>query len=489
MNQLFGKEFGISYIRLPLKESANITHGNALTMDWEKVIPKKELSFIMGNPPFVGYSNQSAEQKADILSVYLDAGGKPFKTSGKIDYVAAWYYKAAHMMARTPIRTAFVSTNSITQGEQVAAVWKPLFGMFGVHIDFGYKTFKWSNEARGKAAVHCVIAGFSVMPKNGVKNIYDSDGTKITVKNINPYLVDAQTVFVESKTSAICDVPPMVYGNKPADGGHLFVESNEYNDFIAREPSALKYIRKILGSEEFINNKNRWCLWLVDASPADLRKMPLVMARVEKCRQMRLASTKKATRESATTPALFQEIRQPDSQYIIVPRVSSERRRYIPMGFIDAQTIASDSVQVIPRATLYHFGILTSSVHMAWVRAICGRLKSDYRYSKDIVYNNFPWADASDTQKEKIETAAQAVLDARALFPESSLADLYDPLTMPPELQKAHQTLDKAVLQAYGFSSKDFTEADCVARLMERYQALPGAMAAPKAVLAVREKS
>jgi len=453
--------------RLPLTQSATIVHGNALRIDWESVVPKSELSYILGNPPFVGYSNQSEEQKADILSVYLDAKGKAFKTAGKIDYVAAWYYKAAKYLQGTPVRAAFVSTNSITQGEQVAAVWRPLFEMFGVQIDFAYRTFKWSNEAKGKAAVHCVIVGFGA---NGAdeKTIFDGE-EKIVAKNINPYLVDAPNIFVESRSTALCASPEMVYGNKPTDGGHLFIEADEYENFIEKEPLAKKYIKKIYGATEYLNNIDRYCLWLVGAEPSDLKKMPLVMERIGKVRQFRLASPKKATQDSAATPALFQEIRHPKSDYIIVPCHSSENRKYIPLGFVNPDIIVNNAVLIIPNATLYHFGILTSDVHMAWVRAICGRLKSDYRYSKDIVYNNFPWPEATEEQKAEIEKLAQAVLDARAKFPESSLADLYDPLTMPPELLKAHRDLDRAVLKLYAFP-KDTTEPQCVAALMELYK-------------------
>ena len=470
MNLRASEQFGTYYARLPLTQSATIVHGNALRIDWESIVPKNELSYILGNPPFVGYSNQSAQQKEDILSVYLDEKGKPFKNAGKNDYVAAWYYKASALMVGTQTRTAFVSTNSITQGEQVASVWKPLYDLFNVRINFGYRTFKWNNEAKGKAAVHCVIVGFSTV-SDGAKILFDGD-EKVVVKNINPYLVDAPDVFISSRTKSICDIPSMVYGNKPTDGGHLFIESDEYDGFIAQEPNSLKYIRKIYGAIEYINNLDRYCLWLVGATPSDLKKMPLVMDRIEKVRQFRLASTKKATQDSAAMPTLFQEIRQPDSDYIIVPRHSSENRRYIPFGFVSSDIIVNDAVLIIPEATLFHFGILTSNVHMAWMRTVGGRLKSDYRYSKDIIYNNFPWPDATDDQKAAIEKLAQAVLDARNLFADSSLADLYDPLTMPPELLKAHRALDAAVMKLYGFTVKETTEASCVAALMERYESL-----------------
>lgn len=471
MNLRASEQFGQYYARLPLTQSATIVHGNALRIEWESVVPKHELSYILGNPPFLGYSNQSLEQKTDMLSVYLDEKGKPYKTAGKIDYVAAWYYKAAKMISGTQICVAFVSTNSITQGEQVAAVWEPLFSMFKISIDFGYRTFKWSNEAKGKAAVHCIIVGFS-MGRIGERIIYDGE-EKITASNISPYLIDAPNIFIASRSIAICDVPAMVYGNKPTDGGHLFLDADEYKDFIAKEPFAQKYIRKIYGATEYINNVDRYCLWLVNAAPSDFKKMPLVMERIEKVRQFRLASPKKATQESAETPTLFQEVRQSEGDYIIVPRHSSETRRYIPLGFVHADIIVNDAVLMIPYAALYHFGVLTSNVHMAWVRAVCGRIKSDYRYSKDVVYNNFPWPEVMDEQKDAIAKLAQGVLDARESFVGSSLSDLYNPLTMPPILLKAHQTLDRAVMKLYGFTPQNTpSEAACVAKLMDLYQKL-----------------
>jgi len=469
MNMRVSDEFGVYHARLPLTQSATIVHGNALRMDWEEVVPKGELSYILGNPPFVGYSNQSAEQKVDITSVYLDEKKKPFKTAGKIDYVAAWYYKAASYIQYTQIRTAFVSTNSIVQGEQVAAVWKPLFEMFGIHIDFAYRTFKWANEAKGKAAVHCVIVGFSA--KRGVeKVIYDGE-SKAAAQNISPYLVDTSNTFIEKRNIPLCGVSPMITGNRPADGGHLLIDDIDLSDFIKADPHSERYIRRFMGSEEFINNKKRWCLWLCGVSPNELRKMPEVVKRISLCRDDRGKSPDAGRRKLADTPTLFREQHNPKT-YIVVPKVSSERRRYIPMGFLTDETIPSDLLFIIPDATLYHFGILTSNVHMAWTRAVCGRLEMRYRYSKDIVYNNFPWPDATDEQKQGIEKLAQAVLDARAKFPESSLADLYDPLTMPPDLLKAHKELDKAVMKLYNFPVRDFTEADCVAALMARYQKL-----------------
>ena len=423
---------------LPLKSYANITEGNALQVDWASVVPKHELNYIMGNPPFVGYSLQSKAQKDDILSVYVDEKGKPYKTAGKIDYVSGWYFKAAQLMQGTAVRTAFVSTNSITQGEQVAGVWKPLYERFGIHIDFAHRTFRWDSEASIKAHVHCVIVGFSNEPNPAPKRIYTTERYQ-EVENINPYLLDAPNVFIDSRTNSICNVPQMVYGNKPTDGGFLFLSPEERDELLKREPGTEKFIRQIYGATEYINNKARYCLWLVGASPSELRKSPFIMERVEQVRQFRLNSTKAATQRSADTPTLFQEIRHPDSEYIIIPRHSSETRRYIPFGFVQPQIVVNDAVQIIPDAKIYHFGIMMSNVHMAWTRAVCGRIKSDYRYSKDVVYNNFPWPTPTDTQKTKIEQTAQAILDARARYPESSLADLYDELTMPPELRKAHQ--------------------------------------------------
>ena len=457
---------------LPLKTNAYIIEGNALRLDWESVIPKSQLNYIMGNPPFVGYSLQSSEQKKDILSIYVDEKGKPYKTAGKIDYVSGWYFKAAQLMQGTSIRTAFVSTNSITQGEQVAGVWKPLYERFGIHIDFAHRTFRWDSEASIKAHVHCVIVGFSVAPNTKQKQLYTSERMQL-VENINAYLLDAPDVFIDNRNRAICNVPAMTTGNRPADGGHLIIEAEDYDAFVASEPRAVPYIKKLVGAVEFINNKRRYCLWLVGVSPAELRKMPKVMERVQACKMDREESPDVGRQKLAEKPALFRETNNPET-FIVVPAVSSERRRYIPMGFLDASTIATNLVTIIPDATLYHFGVLTSNVHMAWMRAVCGRLKSDYRYSKDIVYNNFPWPKPTETQRTKIEQTAQAILDARALYPDSSLADLYDEVTMPPELRKAHQQNDRAVMEAYGFWGKLNTEPACVAALMEMYKGLVG---------------
>ncbi len=452
---------------LPLKSYANIVEGNALRIDWESVVPKDRLSYIMGNPPFVGYSLQSKAQKDDILSIYVDEKGKPYKTAGKIDYVSAWYFKAAQLMVGTNIRTAFVSTNSITQGEQVAGVWKPLYDRFGIHIDFAHRTFRWDSEASLKAHVHCVIVGFSVAENTADRRLFDN-GIEKAVKNINAYLVEAPNVFIESRSTPICDVPKMTTGNRPADGGHLIIEADDYDDFIKREPNAVKYIKKLTGAAEYINKKDRYCLWLVGVSPAELRKMPEVMKRVEACRQDRLNGAPDR-QKLADTPTVFRETKNP-STYIIVPATSSENRKYIPLGFLDKNTISTNSAVIIPEATLYHLGVLTSNVHMAWMRTVCGRLKSDYRYSKDIVYNNFPWCNPTEEQKAKIEKTAQMILDARAMYPDCSLADLYDEAAMPRVLRKAHQLNDRAVMEAYGFWGKLNSESECVAELMGMYR-------------------
>ena len=453
---------------LPLKSYANIVEGNALRVDWESVVPKDKLDYIMGNPPFVGYSLQSKEQKADILSIYLDEKGKPYKTAGKIDYVAGWYFKATQFMADTEIRTAFVSTNSITQGEQVAGVWKPLYDRFGIHIDFAHRTFRWDSEASLKAHVHCVIVGFSIADNAMDRRLFDN-GTERKCKNINAYLIEAPNVFIASNKKPICNVPAMTTGNRPADGGNLIIEAEDYDEFIRKEPNAKKYIKKLTGAVEYINNKDRYCLWLVGVSPSELRKMPEVMKRIEACRQDRLKGAPDR-QKLADTPTLFRETKNPCT-YIIVPATSSENRRYIPLGFLEDDTIPTNSAVIVPEAELYHFGVLTSNVHMAWMRAVCGRLESRYRYSKDIVYNNFPWCNPTPEQKAKIEKTAQAILDARAKYPECSLADLYDETTMPAELRKAHQANDFAVMAAYGFDKK-ITESECVAELMRRYREL-----------------
>jgi hypothetical protein len=457
---------------LPLKSYANITEDNALRVDWESVVPKDRLNYIMGNPPFVGYSLQSKSQKEDILSIYVDEKGKPYKTAGKIDYVSGWYFKATQLMQNTSIRTAFVSTNSITQGEQVAGVWKPLFDRFGVHIDFAHRTFRWDSEASLKAHVHCVIVGFSIAKNDDDRKLFDGDNYNV-VKNINPYLIDSPTIFVESRNKPICDVMIMQNGGKPAEGGFLILTEEEKEELLKKEPQAEKFIRPFMMGKDFIMRKPRYCLWLVDANPADLKKCKLVLERVEKVRQFRLSSKKVATQKKADTPTLFDEVKACNSAYVALPVVSSQGRRYIPIDYLDSNIIAGNKLFMIPNAGIYTFGVLTSNVHMAWMRTVCGRLKSDYSYSNTIVYNNFPWCNPTDKQREIIEKTAQGILDARAKYPDCSLADLYDETTMPPELRKAHQKNDLAVMAAYGFDRK-MTESECVAALMRLYQEMVG---------------
>lgn len=451
----------------PLESYVNIIEGNSLRMDWNDAVPKSKLNYIMGNPPFLGYSMQDAQQKSDLLSIYVDEKGKPYKTAGKIDYVAAWYYKAAKLIVDTNIEVAFVSTNSIVQGEQVSYIWKPLYNLFKIHINFAWHTFKWNSESSKQAAVHCVIISFSHNERS-TKYLYFNEKNVKSVQSINPYLIEAEIIFIDSRKKPICNVPLMTTGNRPADGGNLIIEEDEYEEFIRKEPKAQKYIKKLTGASEFINNKKRYCLWLVGADPADIRKMSEVIKRVEACKVDRMKGAPDR-QKLADTPMLFREISNPGS-YIIIPRVTSEKRRYVPIGYLDGNTIPTDSATIIVGAGNYEFGILTSNVHNSWMRVVAGRLKSDYRYSKDIVYNNFPWPSPSTEQKERIEKSAQAILDARELYPDSSLADLYDDLTMPPELRRAHQLNDRVVMEAYGFNWRKMTESECVAELMKMYQ-------------------
>lgn len=447
---------------LPLKSYVNIVEGNALRLDWSQVVDQNRLDYIMGNPPFVGARLMSAEQKADVNAVFPG-----WKNVGNLDYVCCWYKKATDLMRNTAIRTALVSTNSVSQGESVSLLWKPLFDM-GVHIDFAHRTFRWDSEASSKAHVHCVIIGFSMASNSEPRMIY-TDGRPQIVSNINGYLIDADNIFVDSRSKPLCDVPEIGIGNKPIDGGHYLFTEEEMNEFIAKEPSSREWFKPWYGSQEFINRKPRYCLWLGKCSPNILRQMPECRKRVEAVREFRLASSSAGTVKLAEKPTRFHVENMPNGTYILVPEVSSERRRYVPMGFMTPDVLCSNLVKIIPDATLYHFGVLTSNIHMAWMRTVCGRLKSDYRYSKDIVYNNFPWPTPTDPQKAAIEKTAQAILDARALYPDCSLADLYDEVTMPVELRRAHQQNDKAVMQAYGFWGTVKTESDCVARLMEMY--------------------
>ena len=449
---------------LPLKSYANIVEGNALRIDWETVVPKDKLNYIMGNPPFVGSKFMSTEQRKDISNVYSNT-----KNCGVIDYVSGWFYKAAEFIANSKIKVAYVSTNSITQGEQVAAVWKPLYEKFDIKIHFAYRTFKWGNEATEKALVYCIIVGFATydtMPKR----IYENGSIK-SVENINAYLVDAEEVFVESRTKPLCDIPQIGIGNKPIDGGYYLFTEEEKSEFIEIEPASEKYFRPWYGANEFLYDKKRYCLWLGECSPKDLRVMPKCLERVEAVRNYRLKSTSAGTKKLADTPTRFHVENFPKGNFILIPEATISTRRYVPMGFLTPEKMCSNLVKIIPDGQIYHFGVLTSNVHMAWMRSTCGYYGPSYRYSKDIVYNNFPWPSPTDEQKAKIEETAQAILDARALYPDCSLADLYDELTMPVELRKAHQANDKAVMQAYGFSIK-MTESECVAELMKMYQNL-----------------
>ena len=504
---------------LPLKSYHNIREGNALRMDWdiieipsdiptihannvhlivepqpqiasEPIVEYDELNvvanrfdgnakpevqryqvsydYIIGNPPFVGarMMAQGSSQKKDVENLF----GK-IKDVQDLDYVCCWYKKAAQLMKNSHTRTGFVSTNSICQGSQVPILWNVLFNDFHVNINFAYQTFKWNSEASEKAAVHCVIIGFSTDEVQN-KYLFTSSGQKQLVSNISPYLFEGDNTFAVSQKTPICDVPQMNFGNQPRDGGHFVLTEEEKESLIQQEPALAKWIRPYIGAEEFIKQKSRYCLWLREAQPTDIKQSNILYERVLAVREFRLASSAKTTQGYAKVPQLFAQITQPEGvDCLLVPRVSSERRRYAPIGFIKAGLVASDAVQIIPNATLYHFGILTSNVHMAWMRVVCGRLKSDYRYSKEQVYNTFPWPNPTEAQKAKIEQTAQAILDARTKFPESSLADLYDEVTMPSELRKAHQDNDRAVMQAYGFPVKSiFTESQCVAELFKMYK-------------------
>lgn len=448
MNMAISQEFGQYFVRLPLKKSAKIVHADALQTDWETVVSKTDLSYLLGNPPFIGSKIMKQSQRDEIVKLFHNVEG-----SGTLDYVTGWYIKAAKYIQDTTIKVAFVSTNSIVQGEQTSILWGQMLNKYNIIIHFAHRTFKWNNEAKGNAAVYCVIIGFANFETNN-KYIYEYDDIKgdaheVKAKNINPYLVDAKNILIEKKSTPICNVPKMNFGNMPLDGGNLLLSNTEKNEFILKEPNAGKYIKPLISAYEFLNGEKRWCLWLLNIEPNELKKMPEVLKRVELVKKFRLDSVAPSTQKFATTPTLFRDRNQPET-FIVVPRVSSENRPYIPIGFFDKNSIVSDTCMAIPNAGIYHFGLLTSTMHMSWVKSICGRLKSDFRYSKDIVYNNYPWPlNPTDKQKQAIENAAQNVLDVRAIYPDSSLADLYHPLTMPPVLAKAHQALDKAVDLAY----------------------------------------
>lgn len=450
---------------LPLKSYTNIHEGNALRMDWNEVVPAMELNYIMGNPPFIGASMMTDEQKNEAVAIY----GK-IPLSNSIDYVGGWYHKSCAMMMENPgIRAALVSTNSITQGEQVAALWTPLFDRYNVHLDFGWRTFVWNSEAADKAHVHVVIIGFSCSETGKQKRIFDGDNCSV-VRGISPYLVEGDQVTIASRGNPLCNIPGMTLGNKPSDGGNLILSVEERKELLKKDPSLEPVIRRYIGARDFINNDEvRYCLWLKDVPPHVYAGNSEVRRRLEAVRALRLASTAAPTRKSADTPYKFFSSPQTDNTYLIVPGTSSCRRPYIPIGFMDGKKIAANSCSIVLDAQVYHFGILSSSVHMAWVKVVGGRLKSDYRYSGNVVYNNFPWPSPTEEQKAKIEATAQAILNARALYPDSSLADLYDDLTMPSELRKAHRANDAAVMEAYGFR-KDMTEPEIVAELFKMYQ-------------------
>ena len=488
MNLRVSEEFGLYFARIPLRTSPHIVHGNALRLDWNEVLPAERCSFVLGNPPFVGAMVMSDSQRDDMAFVFSDLKGY-----GVLDFVSCWYWKAARYMAGQSLKTALVSTNSITQGEQVGLLWGPLTLRFGLHITFAHQTFRWSNEAKGVAAVHCVIIGIAHVAANYPRLFqYDDISGKpheVAATNINAYLVDGPNVLLKNRNVPICRVPFMRFGSMPRDGGNLILDQSEKEEFLTEEPSAVRWMRPYTGAQEFLNGNTRWCFWLTGIPPAELRSLPHVMARVQRVKEFRLASKAESTRKFAATPSLFCQIAQPKTDYLLVPRVSSERRAFVPMGFMKSEVVGNDQVLLVPETGLFHFGVLSSTMHNAWVRFTCGRLKSDFRYSKDIVYNNFPWPDFTQSVKQNqpqapvdkaqaaIETAAQTVLDVRARFQtgdqSATLADLYDPLTMPPELLKAHQKLDAAVDKAYersGGKKSYKSDAERVAFLFELYQ-------------------
>lgn len=448
----------------PLTNYPNIVEGNALRLNWEDIVPKNELNYIMGNPPFVGARLMSKDQRRDMNNIFND-----LKNAGNLDYVTAWFKKASEYIQLTKVQCAFVSTSSISEGEMVSIIWPNIFDD-GIKIDFACTPFKWNSESKEAANVYCVIIGFSSINNEKRKIIYDNGHNKI-VKNINAYLMDAPNIIINRIREPICNVPRLHKGCQPTDGGNLIIEADDYDDFIKKEPKSKKFIKKLIGAREFLNNTDRYCLWLVDASPSELKEMPLVLDRIRKTKEMRLSAKDKGTQKLADKPHLFRETYN-YKNYLVIPKLHTERRKYIPMGFFDENIISTDLNYITSEATLYDFGVLESNVHMAWTKTICGRMGNAIRYSAGIVYNNFPWPSPTKEQKERIEKTAQMILDARNLYPDSSLADLYDDLTMPPELRKAHQEDDKAVMEAYGFDWRTMTESECVAELMKLYQAL-----------------
>ncbi len=458
---------------LPLKSYTNIIEANALRINWDDVVPKQKLNYIMGNPPFIGarLMEQGSVQKKEVQDIFGNV-----KDLQDLDYVTCWYKLTAQYIQNTNIQACFVSTNSICQGSQVPILWNVLFHDYHIHINFAYQTFKWDSESSSQAAVHCVIVGFAAFNRDEKWLFTDGSNGKI-VSNISPYLVEGEDIFVVAEKESLCGMPKMNFGNQPRDGGFLVIKEDEYNDIMEKEPELQKWLHPYIGADEFIKGKKRWCLWLKHASPKDIMNSKILSEKVEAVRQFRLSSKAKTTNGYAKVPQLFAQITQPDAvDFLIIPSVSSERRRYVPIGFATSNIISSNAVQIVPDATLYHFGILISNIHMAWMRAVCGRLKSDYRYSKEIVYNTFPWSDTTGDQKAKIEQTAQTILDARAQYPDCSLADMYgEKMYLFPELLKAHQNNDRAVMLAYGFTKEHpaySSESACVAELMKRYQDL-----------------
>jgi len=472
MNNQVADLFGMYYVRLPLTQSATIVHGNALRLNWGDVVSEYDLSYILGNPPFIGarMMDQGGQQKQEVEDTF----GK-IKDVQDLDYVTCWYKKAAEYIQNTYIQVGFVSTNSICQGSQVPILWGVLLNDLHVHINFAHQTFKWSNEAKGKAAVYCVIVGFACQNRK-TKKLYSyqdvqGEPEENIVTNISPYLLPGGDFFVQAQKKPLCDVPEMKFGSQPRDGGHFILTPEERDEILRQEPELDSVIMRYMGADEFIKGKERYCIWLHNAPFEIIKNSKILKERIAAVEKFRLESKAKTTNAYAKTPAIFAQIAHPYSDYLIIPSVSSERRRYIPIGFLDKHTIASNAVQIVPNATLYHFGILTSNVHMAWMRTVAGRLEMRYRYSKELVYNTFPWPEPTEAQRKAIETAAQGVLDERAKYPSSSLADLYDPVLMKTTtLQKAHTRLDRAVWAAYGANWK--SEAECVADLMERYRRL-----------------
>jgi hypothetical protein len=476
MNNLLSEAFGQYFVRLPLTHSPTIICGNALRLDWQKILPPDQCSYVLGNPPFVGAKHLNAEQRRDLELIAAQ-----IENGGLLDYVTGWYRKAAEYIQGTRIQVGFVSTNSISQGEQVGVLWNPLFQRYNLKIHFAHRTFSWESEARGKAHVHVVIIGFGAFDTTN-KRIYDYEGenvTAVTAKNISPYLIEGTDTAVVNRSRPICDVPEMGIGNKPIDDGNYLFTSDEKYKFVEAEPAAKKYIRAFFGADDFLQGRPRWCLWLGDCSPQSLRQMPEVMKRVEAVRTFRQKSKSGPTRKLAATPTRFHVENIPTSPYLLIPRHSSERRKYIPIGYVKPEILAGDSCLIISGTTLYHFGVLTSGMHMAWVRQVCGRLESRYRYSASLVYNNYPWPEAPTAkQRAVVEAAAQAVLDARKKFPEATLADLYDPLAMPKDLVKAHADLDRAVDLCYRPQPFD-TDRHRVEHLFALYEKLIAPLIAP----------